>query len=182
MVQFPSFLTLSLWVHLGRQSLAMLNDLLKAAASSLCDWTVTHPFGSTFIFLSNEEDCQDPALITADGLMAESPMALKPSVVLDLPPKPENKWAATGQRVDLSWYSETPPGSSEPYSLCPSWRGAAYPRAVCIRPPEHRSQVPNSAHPYPLSVHPSSSRCRVTLSQVCSVKRGRDVSYGFVAQ
>ena len=36
---------------------AMLNDLPKAAASSLCEWTVTHPFGSIFIFLSNEEHC-----------------------------------------------------------------------------------------------------------------------------
>lgn len=73
-------------------------------------------------------------------------------------------------------------GAGSRIHFCPSWRGTAYPRAVCIRPPEHRSQVPNSAHPYPPSVHPSSSCCRVTLSQVCSVKRRRDVSYGFPSQ
>lgn len=41
--------------------LATLNDLLKVAASSLCDWTVTHPFGSIFIFLSNEEHLLGPS-------------------------------------------------------------------------------------------------------------------------
>lgn len=37
--------------------LATLNGFLKVAASSACDWTVTHPFGSTLIFLSVEGHC-----------------------------------------------------------------------------------------------------------------------------
>lgn len=80
-------------------------------------------------------------------------------MVLNLLPRPEYKWAVTGQKTEISWCSGPLPGSKKP-CLCLPFPGRH--GTVFTGPPEYRSQVPNSAQPRPLRAYPSlSSHCRV---------------------
>ena len=115
MVQFPSFLSWEHW-HLTRA-----NDLPEVPTSSIQDWADT---GSTCIFLP-----EWGALIGTragyswciDGKDLCSLWILL--MVLDLPPRSENKWAASEQKKQLSWCSGTLPGSKELCSFLPSHPG-----------------------------------------------------------
>lgn len=148
----------------------MLNDLLKVAASSLCDWTVNPPFGSIFIFLSNEEHLLGPSTDCSWWVNGRESSGLETLLWCLIFPQ---NLKISEQLQDREWTSPDAQGhlgAGSRIHFCPSWRGTAYPRVVCIRPPEHRSQMPNSAHPTPwvciLHPHAAASPClRSALSR-----------------